>query len=80
MIGICFSNTIVISDINECASDPCVHGTCDDEVNGYHCECDDGYEGGNCHEGKPRFLMSGTLIFGNKTNKSSSTHSKLCTC
>ena len=29
---------------------------------------------------KPRFLMSGTLIFGNKTNKSSSTHSKLCTC
>ena len=30
--------------------------------------------------GKPRFLMSGTLIFGYKANKNSSTHSKLCTC
>ena len=29
---------------------------------------------------KPRFLMSGTLIFGHKTNKNSSTHFKLCTC
>ena len=29
---------------------------------------------------KPRFLMSGTLIFSYKTNKNSYTHSKLCTC
>ena len=29
---------------------------------------------------KPRFLMSGALIFVYKTNKYSSTHSKLCTC
>ena len=28
---------------------------------------------------KRRFLMSGTLIFGYKTNKNSFTHSKLCT-
>ena len=29
---------------------------------------------------KHRFLMSGTLIYGYKTNKNSSTHSKLGTC
>ena len=29
---------------------------------------------------KPRFLMSGTLIFGYKTTQNSSTQSKLCTC
>ena len=29
---------------------------------------------------KPRFVMSGTLIIGYKTNKNSSTHSKFGTC
>ena len=50
--SICFSDTLFLTDINECASDPCVHGACNDEVNGYSCECDDGYEGDTCNEGK----------------------------
>ena len=31
------------TDIDECSSDPCQNGaTCNDEVDGYTCECADG--------------------------------------
>ena len=39
-------------DINECADQPCVHGTCEDDVNGYTCTCEQGYTGLNCDEGE----------------------------
>ena len=39
-----FSDT----DIDECASQPCVHGDCEDQVNGYLCECLEGYTGVHC--------------------------------
>ena len=32
-------------DTNDCVPDPCVHGTCGDQVDGYICSCDAGYEG-----------------------------------
>ena len=35
-------------NINECASWPCVHGTCTDDVDGYVCSCDDGYTDATC--------------------------------
>jgi len=38
-------------DINECDSNPCFHGNCTDEVNGFSCVCDDGYEGVQCQTG-----------------------------
>ena len=37
-----------VSDIDECLSDPCVHGNCTDLVNGYKCTCEDWYGGTNC--------------------------------
>ena len=40
------------SDRNECASSPCVNGKCIDVVNGYRCECQSGYTGTVCDEGK----------------------------
>ena len=40
------------SDRNECASSPCFNGKCIDIVNGYRCECQSGYTGTVCDEGK----------------------------
>ncbi|XP_064597910.1 von Willebrand factor D and EGF domain-containing protein-like [Liolophura sinensis] len=35
-------------DIDECASNPCEQGSCEDKVGGYDCVCDEGYEGPSC--------------------------------
>ena len=37
-----------VSEIDECSSNPCVHGQCSDHFNFYTCTCDAGYAGGNC--------------------------------
>ncbi|KAF6021725.1 TDGF1 [Bugula neritina] len=45
-------------DINECDSNPCFHGNCTDEVNGFSCVCDDGYEGVQCQTDSNECLSS----------------------
>ncbi|KAM4722871.1 protein crumbs homolog 1 [Rhinophrynus dorsalis] len=35
-------------DVNECLSNPCLHGNCTDSVAGYMCQCQTGYTGANC--------------------------------
>lgn len=37
-------------NINECASNPCVHGNCSDGVASYKCMCNPGYRGTRCEE------------------------------
>ena len=46
---LCSSHYIscAISDIGECASNPCLHGNCLNLVNGWSCDCDDGYDHDN---------------------------------
>src|SRR6218665_1655426 len=48
-----------ISEIVECSSNPCQHGTCTDLVDGYQCECEPGYIGTNCDCGIHSFIHSG---------------------
>lgn len=46
----------IYTEINECNSSPCVHGTCDDKTATYSCICDSLYSGINCDEGKTIFI------------------------
>lgn len=45
-----FFEIIYVSDIDECESNPCIHGDCEDLVNGYECICDVGVTGERCDE------------------------------
>ena len=45
-------NVYVFLEIDECAHQPCIHGTCTDAVNAFTCTCEDGYGGDTCEEGK----------------------------
>ena len=48
------------SDINECASWPCENsGVCDDNVDGYTCQCDRNYVGTHCESG----MMTATPMY-----------------
>ena len=40
---------VFLVNINECASNPCMHGVCNDEANGFTCTCDAGYSGDTCN-------------------------------
>ena len=44
---------MIISDINECVSNPCENaGVCVDGMDGYTCTCAPGYTGTHCETGK----------------------------
>ncbi|KAI8493275.1 hypothetical protein Bbelb_292790 [Branchiostoma belcheri] len=39
------------AEMLDCASSPCVHGTCTDGVASYNCTCENGWTGNNCDQG-----------------------------
>ncbi len=54
---------IILVDINECSSSPCVNGaTCTDAVNSYTCACVAGYTGPHCETGESLGLVKSTGV------------------
>ncbi|XP_058556115.1 protein crumbs homolog 1 isoform X1 [Neofelis nebulosa] len=43
-----WSGTRCELNIDECFSNPCIHGNCSDRVAAYHCRCEPGFTGVNC--------------------------------
>ena len=63
-----FLCVLCVSDVDECASRPCLNGAeCIDGVNLYRCVCDPGLTGTNCQEGEYhhlyRFLTRVTYFY-----------------
>ena len=49
----------LLTDINECESNPCENGaTCIEKVGSYSCDCVAGFIGVNCEIGKSECLMA----------------------
>ena len=44
-VTICITNS---TDTDDCITNPCVNGVCEDQVNGYLCVCDAGYNNTDC--------------------------------
>ena len=41
----------VSTDVDDCAQNPCKHGTCLDQLNDFTCTCESGWEGKQCDQG-----------------------------
>lgn len=46
------ASSLSTADVNECASNPCQNGgVCEDQINGFICQCPSGYIGTHCETG-----------------------------
>lgn len=41
----------LLTDVDDCRSSPCIHGSCTNNINGYNCTCAPGNTGSSCDIG-----------------------------
>lgn len=46
-----YTGELCEANIDDCASEPCIHGTCTDGADKFMCSCDSGYAGPTCETG-----------------------------
>ena len=51
------SVTHIISEVDHCESNPCIHGNCENHPDIYVCKCDHGWSGENCDQGNKLILL-----------------------
>ena len=59
-----------VSAIDECSSNPCLHGECQKIHNGYECCCDNGWTGRHCEISKScRQWKATSVVWETSTHK-----------
>ena len=54
-----FNSTLIFSDIDECASDPCQNNaTCVDLINEFRCDCVPGFNETLCDNSKTNYFIT----------------------
>ena len=65
------------SDVDECASNPCVNGNCSSQENGFTCSCEPGWRGMQC-DGMNAYLTHTPLIMISVTENINECESNPC--
>lgn len=59
-----FTGDLCDININDCLSNPCIHGKCVDGIASYRCDCNKGYFGKQCeHEQKENDKGAESKVF-----------------
>ena len=57
------------TDVDECSSNPCFHGSCDDGINEYACDCQNGFIGTHCEISKLQNMIKICYIRTSQTKE-----------
>ena len=57
------SSFYFLDEVDECRSNPCENGICEDQVNAFSCNCSDGWDGLACDGKSPHTVHTNVQAF-----------------